>query len=160
MLLLRVLQLQKDGDWAKWVDLAFAKLDTNDDGYIDLEELIAQLPGMGVGVDKRQDSERLLAVSAQARVFPDWWNQGRCGARGFLGVPKLLRQDHSSKLLQVADKAAMQARRMLREADANGDGLVSKHEFIGLLSETNVPDGLGTLPNTLLLAKPACYFSW
>ena len=64
MLLLHVLQLQKDGDWAKWVDLAFAKLDTNDDGYIDLEELIAQLPGMGVGVDKRQDSERLLAVSA------------------------------------------------------------------------------------------------
>ena len=88
---------------------------------------------------------------------------GQSGARGFLGVQVLkpLRQDdHSSKLLQVADKAAMQARRMLREADANGDGLVSKHEFIGLLSETNVPDGLGTLPNTLLLAKPACYFCW
>ena len=70
MPLLSLLQLQKDGEWAKWVDLAFSKLDTNDDGYIDLEELIAQLPGMGVGVDERQDSERLLAVSAQGRGLP------------------------------------------------------------------------------------------
>ena len=52
----------------------------------------------------------------------------------------------------------MQARRMLREADANGDGLVSKHEFIGLLSETNVPDGLGRLPSILILAEPALFF--
>ena len=62
---------------------------------------------------------------------------------------KLLKQgEHQSKLLQVANTAAMQARRMLREADANGDGLVSKHEFVGLLSETNVPDGLGKQPNS------------
>ena len=88
MLLLSMLQLQKDGEWAKWVDLAFAKLDTNDDGYIDLEELIAQLPGMGVGIDERRDSERLLAVSARSRGLPclaEWWNQGSVGPGALQG---------------------------------------------------------------------------
>ena len=66
-----------------------------------------------------------------------------------------LRQgEHQSNFLRIANKAVMQARRMLREADANGDGLVSKHEFVGLLSETNVPDGLGKPPSILLLAVP------
>ncbi len=146
-----VLQLQKDGEWAKWVDLAFAKLDTNNDGYIDLEELIVQLPGMGVGIDERRDSERLLAVRAQAGVCPasqsgairTVWGQGLCrGAAAALFEAGR----YQCKLLHFVNKAALQARRMLREADANGDGLVSKHEFIGLLSETNVPDGLGELP--------------
>ena len=91
MLLLPVRQLQKDSEWAKWVDLAFAKLDTNDDGYIDLEELIAQLPGMGVGIDERRDSERLLAVSAQAQVCPasQIGESGQCGFKGFAGVQVL-----------------------------------------------------------------------
>ena len=95
MLLLSMLQLQKDSEWAKWVDLAFAKLDTNDDGYIDLEELIAQLPGMGVGIDERRDSDRLLAVSVQAGVCPASqsggiravWGQGIC--RGVGGADNL-----------------------------------------------------------------------
>lgn len=152
-----MLQLQKDGEWAKWVDLAFAKLDTNNDGYIDLEELIVQLPGMGVGIDERRDSERLLAVRAQAGVCPasqsgairTVWGQGLCrGAAAALFEAGR----YQCKLLHFVNKAALQARRMLREADANGDGLVSKHEFIGLLSETNVPDGLGELPNMLTLA--------
>ena len=31
---------------------------------------------------------------------------------------------------------------MLREADANGDGLVSREEFSTLLTETHLPDSL------------------
>lgn len=42
------------------MDLAFGKLDSNGDGYIDLDELIARLPSL-TGVDN-PESERMLAV--------------------------------------------------------------------------------------------------
>lgn len=53
------LQLQKDGDWETRVDAAFAKLDSNGDGYIDLEELLAQLPFES---EESYDGERLMEV--------------------------------------------------------------------------------------------------
>lgn len=31
---------------------------------------------------------------------------------------------------------------MVREADVNGDGKISKEEFVGLLHQTSVPDSL------------------
>ena len=36
----------------------------------------------------------------------------------------------------------MQARRMLREADENGDGVISKREFHDLFLRQSTPDGL------------------
>ena len=53
------MQLQKDGDWESRVDAAFAKLDSNGDGYIDLEELLAQLP---FEAEESYDGERLMEV--------------------------------------------------------------------------------------------------
>ena len=53
------MQLQKDGDWESRVDAAFAKLDSNGDGYIDLEELLAQLP---FETEESYDGERLMEV--------------------------------------------------------------------------------------------------
>ena len=53
------MQLQKDGDWESRVDAAFAKLDSNGDGYIDLEELLAQLP---FEAQESYDGERLMEV--------------------------------------------------------------------------------------------------
>ncbi len=73
------MQLQKDGDWESRVDAAFAKLDSNGDGYIDLEELLAQLP---FEAQESYDGERLMEVgcctpeavvsSSQAAVRPVW----------------------------------------------------------------------------------------
>ena len=53
------MQLQKEGDWESRVDAAFAKLDSNGDGYIDLEELLAQLP---FEAEESYDGERLMEV--------------------------------------------------------------------------------------------------
>ena len=53
------MQLQKDGDWETRVDAAFGKLDSNGDGYIDLEELLAQLPFES---EESYDGERLMEV--------------------------------------------------------------------------------------------------
>ena len=52
---------QKDKLWSRWVDVAFSKLDSNGDGYIDLDELIVRLP-MLTGTDN-PEAERVLAVS-------------------------------------------------------------------------------------------------
>ena len=60
------MQLQKDGDWESRVDAAFAKLDSNGDGYIDLEELLAQLP---FEVEETYDGERLMEVHSSSTAY-------------------------------------------------------------------------------------------
>ena len=53
--------VQQDKLWSRWVEVAFGKLDSNGDGYIDLDELIIRLP-MLTGTDN-PEAERVLAVS-------------------------------------------------------------------------------------------------
>ena len=65
--------LQTDSQWAHWVQLAFERLDRNGDGWLGLEELMAELPA-----------------------------------------------DDGS----TAAERTLEARRMLREADTNGDGRI------------------------------------
>jgi Ca2+-binding EF-hand superfamily protein len=57
------LQLQQDVLWEKWVDMAFQKLDSNGDGFIDLEELIAKLP-IDDATSAATRTERHLEVGA------------------------------------------------------------------------------------------------
>lgn len=46
------------------MDAAFAKLDSNGDGYIDLEELLAQLP---FETEESYDGERLMEVTEMSQ---------------------------------------------------------------------------------------------
>ena len=59
---LKCLQLQQDNLWSKWVDMAFQKLDSNGDGFLDLEEIISQLP-MEDAENVTTRRERLLEVN-------------------------------------------------------------------------------------------------
>ena len=54
-------QLQQDELWSSWVEMAFTKLDSNGDGFIDLEELISKLP-VEAETDTATRNERLLEV--------------------------------------------------------------------------------------------------
>jgi hypothetical protein len=55
---LRCPQLQDDNLWAKWIDVAFSKLDLNSDGFISVDEIVRAMPG-----DSQDESDRLLAIS-------------------------------------------------------------------------------------------------
>jgi calcium-dependent protein kinase len=48
-----------------------------------------------------------------------------------------------------APERMAEAKRMLREADANGDGKISRAEFSGLLRENVTPDSLSLYDNRL-----------
>ena len=63
-------QLQQDELWSKWVELAFSKLDSNGDGYIDLNELVSKLPTDDEVKSSTTKTERILEV-----VFNPWFSK-------------------------------------------------------------------------------------
>jgi hypothetical protein len=54
----------------------------------------------------------------------------------------LEKSDVHNLLSDLKTEVCTQAKRMVREADTDGDGLVSKDEFLNLLQQTSVPDSL------------------
>ncbi|KAK9826177.1 hypothetical protein WJX81_003662 [Elliptochloris bilobata] len=60
-------QLQEDRMWASWMDIAFAKLDANGDGYISLQELLSRLPSAAAPADAADEGERLNAARRMLR---------------------------------------------------------------------------------------------
>ena len=53
--------------WASWMDIAFAKLDANGDGFISLEELLSRLPNATLNANAADEGERLNAVRDSPR---------------------------------------------------------------------------------------------
>jgi calcium-dependent protein kinase len=111
------------GEWDAYVSAAFARLDRDGDGFIDLDELLAELPpaylypvrssmSMGGSPNGSPAGSRDTAAagSAAASAAP------------------------SAELLAAAERERVaEAKRMLREADENGDGRISREEFANLL---------------------------
>ncbi len=50
-------QLQDDNLWAKWIDVAFSKLDVNGDGFISVDEIVRHMP------ESHDENDRMNAVS-------------------------------------------------------------------------------------------------
>ena len=59
-------QLKQDDLWAKWMDVAFSKLDSNGDGFISLDEIVSTVPGS----DDAADADNHLIAVSQARPEP------------------------------------------------------------------------------------------
>lgn len=104
------------------------RMDGNRDGVLNLDEFVAGLVDWG---ELQEDSQWAIWV---AHAFSRLDRNGD----GFISLSSI------EELLAQEDdiERRLEARTMLREADANGDGRVSKEEFAELLSAGNNPDGL------------------
>jgi calcium-dependent protein kinase len=104
------------------------RMDGNRDGVLNLDEFVAGLVDWG---ELQEDSQWAIWV---AHAFSRLDRNGD----GFISLSSI------EELLAQEDdlERRLEARSMLREADANGDGRVSKEEFAELLSAGTIPDGL------------------
>lgn len=111
-------KIMSDRLWDVWVDKAFDKLDRDHSGAIDFDEILNLLP-------------EVAAVSRESSM-----DLGRpSGARsGILDTRAAGAGTESHRVLE--------ARRMLREADRDQDGKITRSEFRILLSKGDVPDTL------------------
>ncbi|KAL4518747.1 hypothetical protein Ndes2437B_g00828 [Nannochloris sp. 'desiccata'] len=104
------------------------RMDGNRDGVLNLDEFVAGLVDWG---ELQEDSQWAIWV---AHAFSRLDRNGD----GFISLSSI------EELLAQEDdiERRLEARSMLREADANGDGRVSREEFAELLSAGTIPDGL------------------
>ena len=104
------------------------RMDGNHDGVLQLDEFMAGLVDWG---ELQEDSQWTSWVShAFLRL-----DRNGDGFISLSSLEELLGDDDD-------EERRLEARSMLREADANGDGRVSREEFTELLSMGTIPDGL------------------
>lgn len=104
------------------------RMDGNRDGVLNLDEFVAGLVDWG---ELQEDSQWAIWVAhAFSRL-----DRNKDGFISLSSIEELLVQEDDIE-------RRLEARSMLREADANGDGRVSREEFAELLSAGSIPDGL------------------
>ncbi|KAK9855495.1 hypothetical protein WJX84_003622 [Apatococcus fuscideae] len=117
---------------AEEIEQIMDRIDINADGAIVFDELAASL----------LDWKSLQ----QDRLWTQWvdlaFNKFDANGDGFLSLEEILHHLPPEMDGASAQDRILEARRMLREADANGDGRISKDEFVALLQEASMRDSL------------------
>ncbi|KAG2490878.1 hypothetical protein HYH03_010796 [Edaphochlamys debaryana] len=125
-------QVQGEQGWQVYLDHAFRKMDHDGDGYISLDELLQQLPPLRPALGSLEApgpgalAQAVVSGAAAAFGFGTGTGAGAFQGRAFDGDQERLAE----------------AKLMLREADINGDGKISREEFFELLKESHAPDSL------------------
>ncbi|WIA42889.1 hypothetical protein OEZ86_008805 [Tetradesmus obliquus] len=155
----------------------FAAYDKDKSGTISFEELADGLRGQGYVVNEsevRQLMEKMdmdhdgnvggdeflatLIDWGQVMQEQEWqsyvdqaFNRMDLDGDGFIDLDELLSELPAAYFSEPAseDERIAEAKRMLREADENGDGRISKQEFYNLLRDNVAPDSLSMYDDRL-----------
>lgn len=143
---------KKDAQWDAWVDVAFQRLDKNHDGFISLASLEDLL--VSDELTSSEAEEDVFDVRRGLDADDSYYDR-----RNSLTTSQGRRGGQASGLRDLSEETKLlEARRMLREADTNGDGRVSRDEFKALLSGGSLDDTLdqydARLKATAPLARP------
>jgi calcium-dependent protein kinase len=128
-----------ESEWDTYVEAAFSRLDRDGDGYIDLDEILAELP------------PAYLSPASASSSSVNSMGSGGSSSGGASGASAVGSRDDATlpPSLEEAEKERVaEAKRMLREADEDGDGRISRQEFSNLLRHST-PDELSLYDSRL-----------
>lgn len=144
----------------------FDELDVDNSGSVSVDELMGGLERLGYDISEAEMEQLMQRVdinhdgSLELAEFVAGlvdWNQLQadkqwgywvqlafqkldCNGDGFISLDEIIMQLPMEG--STDSERLLEARRMLREADSNGDGRVSREEFAELLTGTSLPDTL------------------
>lgn len=149
----------------------FKSIDTDSSGGISIQELTAGLKKQGYRINESEVEQLMdridmnrdgdIVLDEFAASLLDWntviskdgcWNNwvdmafNRLDVNhdGFISLDEIVQQlpFNEDRGDDAAAERILEAKRMLREADTNNDGKISKDEFLDLLEEAMLPDSL------------------